>query len=358
MENINNCHTHVFSNRAVPVHFLPFGLIRLLAKRKVSRWLGRFLNNINPRSNSDIFDRFASFMNIGNYSSQSEIFDFLKGFYPENSKFVVLSMDMTFMGAGRVPQDFAEQLDELAEIKKGHPDRIFPFICVDPRRPGIFDLVREYIEVKGFHGIKLYPPLGYYPFDERLNPIFEYVEQNEIPIISHCSPPVVYFRGKITEDLYVHPKTGERFETWNKQRFACHLTDPRNYEYVLNDFPNLKVCLAHFGGGKEWDKYLSTPWDLSMEKCWYSVIMELIKKYPNVYADVSYTAHDVDLHALLKVILLDAQIRTRVLFGSDFYMVELDRPERPFSVNLRAYLGEDNFRQIAEVNPADFLRHK
>lgn len=106
IETIFNCHTHVFTNKIVPAHFLPFGLIRFLSKRRISRWLGRLLNRINPRSTNDIFDRFASFMNIGNKESQLEIFEFLKGFYPENTKFFVLSMDMEFMEAGKVCQDF------------------------------------------------------------------------------------------------------------------------------------------------------------------------------------------------------------------------------------------------------------
>ena len=113
-----------------------------------------------------------------------------------------------------------------------------------------------------------------------------------------------------------------------------------------------------FGGGSEWEKYLRTPWDESMEKCWFSVILDLIKVYSNVYADISYTMHNVNLYPLLKAILKDEIVRSKVLFGSDFYMTELDTPERSFSVNLRAYLGEEDYQQIAEKNPQVFLKHK
>ncbi|GAG71552.1 unnamed protein product [marine sediment metagenome] len=102
MKTIYNCHTHIFTNKAVPSKFLPLGLVRFLGKRRVSRWLGRLLNRLNPRSSNDVFDRAASFMNIGNYESQLEIFKLLKGFYPEETKFVVLSMDMTYMEAKRI----------------------------------------------------------------------------------------------------------------------------------------------------------------------------------------------------------------------------------------------------------------
>jgi len=356
MKAIYNCHTHVFTNKIVPHNFLPFGLVRFLSKRRMSRWLGRLLNRINPKSTNDIFDRAASFMNIGNKKTQLDIFNLLKKYYPEGTKFVLLSMDMEFMKAGKVTQDFIEQLNELCDIKKKYPDQIFPFICADPRRPNITDLVKKYIEKHDFQGIKLYPPLGYYPFDEGLYPIFRYAEANKIPIISHCSPPVVYYRGKIKKEKLIHPKTGKKLERKNKQEFANYFTEPENYKYLLEDFPSLKICLAHFGSGNEWKKYLRTPWDKGMEECWFSVILDLIKDNSNVYADISYTMQDVNLHPLLKVILQDRKIRSRVLFGSDFYMLELTTPERSFSVNLRAYLGEKDYQQIAEINPQIFLK--
>lgn len=200
--------------------------------------------------------------------------------------------------------------------------------------------------------------MGYYPFDEELYPVFEYAEANKIPIISHCSPPVVYYRGKITKEMLVHPKTEKKLERKNKQEFANYFTEPENYKYLLEDFPKLKICLAHFGGASEWEKYLATSWDKSMEKCWFSVILDLIKKYSYVYTDVSYTMHDISLYPLLRIILQDQKIRSRVLYGSDFYMAELIISERSFSINLRAYLSEIDYQQITEINPNMFLKHK
>jgi len=358
METIYNCHTHIFTNKIVPSKFLPLGLVRFLSNHRISRKLGRFLNKLNPKSNDDIFDRSASFVNIGNFKSQLEIFKFLKGFYPENSKFIILSMDMEYMRAGKVHQPFVQQLDELSNIKKKYPDQIFPFIAVDPRRPNITNVVKEYIEKHNFQGIKLYPPLGYYPFDERLYQVYEYAQNNKIPIISHCSPGIIHYRGKITKKMLVHPITEEKLIYKNKQQFAEHFTHPNNYEILLKDFPDLKICLAHFGGPIEWDKYLNTSWDKNMEISWFSVIIDLIKNNPNVYADISYTMHDVDLHPLLKVILQDQQVRTKVLYGSDFYMLEMFKSERSFSINLRAYLCEKDYQQISEINAKIFLSHK
>lgn len=355
MGSIINCHTHIFTFESVPKNFLPFGIVRLLSQYRIGRSIGRFLNRLNPKSNNDLFDRFATFINVGNKKSQLEIFNLLRMFYPENSKFIVLSMDMEYMGAGKVPMKFEAQLDELSHLKKAYPDTIYPFICVDPRRPNVSDLVKIYVENHNFGGIKLYPPLGYYPFDRRLYPIYEYALSHDIPIISHCSPPAVFYRGKIES---IHPITGESLPQKNRQLFVDRLTHPDNYEHVLKDFPDLKICLAHFGGGCEWEKYLQTPWEKGMEKCWFSTILDLIKNHDNVYADVSYTLHDIRLLPLLKVILQDQKLRSRILYGSDFYMTELGLSERSFGINLRAYLDELEYWQISSVNPQVFLHTK
>lgn len=351
-----NCHTHIFTAKQVPKHFLPFGLIRWLSKSQNARSVARFLSGILGTSD-DIFDRWAAFIAIGGgFKNQLEIFEFLRGFYPDDTRFIVLSMDMEYMAAGEVPIKFEQQLDELSEIEQKYGDLIFPFICVDPRRKNIKELVVTYIEKHHFSGIKLYPPLGYYPFDERLEPIYEYAQEKNIPIMTHCSRGGVYYRGKITDEMLVHPKTKQKLERKGNKDFTDNYSDPNNYKYVLEKYPKLKICLAHFGGEAEWKKHLATSWDPEKQKqSWFSIIVELIKKYDNVYTDISYTMQDVALIPLLKVILQEKPVREKVLYGTDFYMVELDRSEKEFSINLRAHLGEPDFQQIAVTNPQKFL---
>ena len=45
----------------------------------------------------------------------------------------------------------------------------------------------------------------------------------------------------------------------------------------------------------------------------------------------------------------------KCLFGSDWYMVETKSEERRFGIDLRAFLGEDTFNQIANINPKIFM---
>ncbi|MFQ6112945.1 MAG: amidohydrolase family protein [bacterium] len=318
-----------------------------------------FLTKWNKSLNTLIY-RFYVFLNIGSKNSQAEIFKHLQGFYPIDTRFVVLSMDMEFMNAGKVEQKFTEQLDELAAIKTEKKELIHPFIFVHPKRKNIFALVRKYIEDHHFAGIKLYPPLGYYPFDERLDEIYEYAEKKQIPIISHCSRTGVFDKSPITKEMRTHPKTGERNNSCFKSAFTDIYTDPENYEYVLEKYPGLKICLAHFGGGSEWEKYLKGSFDHRLaDDNWFSLIKNMIEKYENVYADISYTMHNDKFLPLLKLILQDSEkVRSRILYGSDFYMVELELSERQFSIYLRTYLGEEYYKIISEKNPNTFLKSK
>jgi len=86
-------------------------------------------------------------------------------------------------------------------------------------------------------------------------------------------------------------------------------------------------------------------------------------EYPNLYTDISYTVFTpkvqglyVDLVDYLKVLLTNERVRQRVLFGSDYYMVERESiSEKEVSLLLRSRLGEDLYKQIAYTNPRAFL---
>ena len=102
----------------VPDHFLPFGLVRLLMIYHLTRPLARLLNILNPFSDKDTFDRYARFIKQGDQASQEDILKGLMKYYPGDTKFVVLSVDMDYMEAGRAPLGFEEQIKELAALKK------------------------------------------------------------------------------------------------------------------------------------------------------------------------------------------------------------------------------------------------
>ncbi len=352
-----NTHIHTFMNGDVPDKFLPLGLVRLLASNTGTKVIAKLLNYLNPFSTKDIFNRYVNFLTTSKLGSQKAIFEQCQKFYPDDTRFVVLPMDMAFMGAGKVARNYSEQLDELTDFAKQN-SALIPFMHIDPRRPGIFELFKSYVEEKGVRGVKLYPPLGYFPQDELLYPIYEYCEKNNLPVIAHCSPfNIVHYRGKRKELETLLTKSNIPIDTKGKSKkeLCSYFTHPLNYAPVLKDFPGLKICVAHFGSSYYWKEFLDNP---SADDNWLKIITEMIGKHENFYTDISFTLSNRDFFPLLKVLMYNNKINRKILFGSDYYMVETKTDERRFGIDLRAYLGEEFFSLISEANPKVFLGFK
>ncbi|MBL0071711.1 MAG: amidohydrolase family protein [Bacteroidetes bacterium] len=89
--------------------------------------------------------------------------------------------------------------------------------------------------------------------------------------------------------------------------------DPDNYEDILVKFPKLKICFAHMGFDSA--KKLNN-------LTWFTRILALMKMYPNVYMDVSYTASYENFCPwfIAQYNAWSPDIQDRVIFGTDFYM--------------------------------------
>ncbi len=357
---ITNCHVHIFTLEHVPSDFLPPILQRLLGYSSVRIPLIWFLRNIFPFTDRDILDRYMQFLEVAASKKQCDVLKRIREFYPKNTRFVILPMDMAFMSPnGKIKKDLESQLQELTELYRTFPNMVIPFVPVDPRRSNVFDLVKRYVEDHDYKGIKIYPRLGFYPNDPALLPIYEYAQANDLPIMSHCSRGGVYTR-KITDKMLDHPWRG-RLTRNQPREFSHYFTEPKNFQGILSAFPELKVCLAHFGGNIEWDNYFNTGWDPEdpdeENKSWLSEIIDMINNHENLYTDISYTLFsDEKYFPLLKVWLSNPAIRQKVLFGSDYYMIEQEKKtEREMSIRIRAAINEENYRQICEINPKAFL---
>lgn len=279
------------------------------------------------------FKRYFNIMRFVNYSTQKRIFDKLIKMSNADSRFVVLPMDMEYMAAGKPKQAYLQQLEEINNVfvksLKNH-NKMIPFLFVDPRRINVingingkefFDweigeeevngeiikkvilkdcLVKKYLEKQGsnretgnFKGIKLYPALGYYPFDEVLLPLYYYCVDNNIPIVTHCVKGTIFWRGRIKKEWNKHPV----FERANfplstkahsNYQLQENFTHPLNYlvllesqflyrvikksenaklkklfdfdestKFVCNHLSKLTINIAHYGGVEEWEKYLN-----------------------------------------------------------------------------------------------------
>jgi predicted TIM-barrel fold metal-dependent hydrolase len=263
-------------------------------------------------------------------------------------------MDLSRMKAGNPVESYEQQAEELAGLLPGYGSRIYPFIFADARRPDLLNFVKSYID-RGFKGIKIYPSLGYFPFDARLDPVLKYAADNSIPVMTHCSPGGVITREKKRNLPQVHPITNERLRWKVKCKFVDHFTHPDNFRTVLERHPALKICFGHFGGYEEMEKYLLAGSRDEMHKTWFGMVKGLLSDFPNTYADISFTKIDMSLMPLINATIRSPKYRDRILFGTDFYMNKIEGNEMWFSISMRDALGENNFEQIAVKNPLRFL---
>ncbi|GGO40654.1 hypothetical protein GCM10008949_50420 [Deinococcus humi] len=256
---------------------------------------------------------------------------------------------MDYMEAGVASRDFLQQIQELAALKQTFGTLVRPFLGVDPRRPGLLALVQRAHQEQGFCGLKLYPALGFLPDDPVLYEVYAYAQEHELPVVSHCSKGGLMYQGKIPP----HPVTGQ---TMTRMEYANYLSHPKRFIPVLKEFSELRVCLAHFGGAGEWRAFLNQSRQIpNAQTSWLDVIADMMRIYPNLYTDLSYTISDVSLMPLAKVMVNTGELRDRILFGTDFFVVRAETTEREFSIRLRGYLGETDFWHIANHNPRKFL---
>lgn len=344
---IINCHIHTFTTANTP-HYFPHPVVAVFRYApflvSILNW---FVNLLPYERLSDMMARLEKFHRTGQRKSQRAIFREVLHYYPRNTRFVVLPMDMELIGHGPVDQDIRAQHDELAQLA-ADPDygsQVIPFTTVYPDRPGAFDEVRRCVEEHGFLGLKIYTKLGFAPDHKVLmDEVYPYCVEHDLPVMSHCSRGGVYHKG------------------WDQARQDA-VTRPQAYEDVLAAYPDLRLCLAHFGGDADWIALLDHGFDPddpnARDKNWVSVICQMIESgaYPNLYTDISYTIFKFNNHIpLLRLYLQNQKIRERVLFGSDFYMTRQEAlSEKAISIRLRDALGEDDFHQIADVNPRRWL---
>lgn len=81
-----------------------------------------------------------------------------------------------------------------------------------------------------------------------------------------------------------------------------------------------------------------------------------MKRFPNLYSDFSYTMYDHDISMKLKSLINDNEIiASRVLYGSDYYMIVREGHFRKLKVKFNSLMGDDIMKKIARENPKKFL---
>lgn len=391
---IHNIHAHIFTMSNAPKDFLSLYMPELVANavesitstkagEKVMEWL---LNNLGGKAGK----KYASFLHVGKRSGQMDVFKDLLEQYPDSAmKITALTLYMEKLGAGQSLSGYEGQLEEIIEVKKRYPDRLNIFLGVDPRWKAtgqqILDQVRTYFDTRlpidatrpavcPFQGLKLYPSTGFYAFDERLMPTFEWAAKNGVPLMTHCS----YLGGIFNNDRdYLNanlaawnpyakshhpaPKQGHKLKgnilkrlintqkEENNLNYSSYFLEPFSYREMLQYFKDkgtpLKICFAHFGGSDHMKLQNGHPsgvnpnagdyYGVHYSMNWTQQIQALMLQFDSVYTDISYSLTDHKTHPFIFGELAKPY-KDRILFGTDFFMTERVAKEKDTYAHFKA----------------------
>lgn len=161
----------------------------------------------------------------------------------------------------------------------------------------------------GIHGVKIHPEFQHFPLDdERLFPMYEEMERQDMFLIAHMGDPRVNVSG------------------------------PARLTPIARAFPKLRCIAAHLGNWGDWDPAKILP----------------MAKLPNIYTDISSTFNYTPDHDTLYHILA-AYDPTHVFFGSDY---PIWCPKKELKRALELKLPREFLEDILFNNFANFYHYK
>lgn len=172
-----------------------------------------------------------------------------------------------------------EMMQHYSELQRKYEGRFHAIANVDPRRPGAVETYERAIKEWRLKGLKVYPPVGLYPYDEAYFPFYEKSLEFGVPV-------------------YIHTAMEPSFPL--RPRFAY----PLGVGDVQVRYPELTIILAHSGYPK-----------------WDEEAIEVARNHPDTYMELSnwnFTAKK-DPGRVVRLIskMRDQMGAHRILFGSD-----------------------------------------
>jgi predicted TIM-barrel fold metal-dependent hydrolase len=143
--------------------------------------------------------------------------------------------------------------DRVLKAVKEHPDRLIGNVYIDPRAEDACDTFDRYMN-EGFRCVKMFPPVGFMPDDERFFPLYEKIEAAGVPLLFHAGQ---------TNIKIISKEPGVRKATSSKYSY------PLNFDMIARLFPDMPIVLAHMG----YPHYIET--------------RSVAHANPNVYMDIS-----------------------------------------------------------------------
>ena len=200
--------------------------------------------------------------------------------------------------------------EEVAEVAAEHSDVLIPFASVDPARADAVARARRLIADQAVKGFKFHPNLqAFFPNDTSAYPLYEVIAEAGLPALFHSG----------------HSGIGTGVPGGGG--FRLKYSNPMCLDDVAADFPELQIVLAH----------PSFPWqDEAISVCLHK---------QNVWIDLSGWSPKYFPPQLVQY--ANTQLKTKVLFGSDFPLITPDRwladfAEAPFKDEVRPLILKDN----------------
>jgi len=242
--------------------------------------------------------------------------------------------------------DKLENNEEIIRIANKYPDRFIAFPTIHPTDEGNLELIQDYVR-RGAQGLKLYlghggstgkGPFHVMPLDDsRMDPIYEWCEKTQLPIIFHINLLKFY-------DEFIR---------------------------VMEAYPYLRVDVPHFG--------LLKNTQARLERFGW-----LLDRYPNMYTDFGFGWYEFHIMDFEKLAAWPKRFRTfmskyshKIMYSAD--MVLEPSKDVPYIRNtIRSYfqmlemhkfrffyrtkhimrglaLGDEALKTIYEKAPQNFL---
>lgn len=181
---------------------------------------------------------------------------------------IVMALDAPHVG-------YVSSNELVAQYVQEAPTRLFGFASVDPNRSDAEQRLRRAIHELGLKGLKLAPIYqNFSPGDSRVRPLYSIAQKAGIPILWHQGTSFV-------------------------RNGPLEYCNPALLDSVARAYPQLKMIIAHVGHP------------------WYAETVCVVRKHPNVYADVSALGCRPWQFYNILMCAVEYGVQDKLLFGTD-----------------------------------------
>jgi len=226
-------------------------------------------------------------------------------------KAVILPLDFGMIQRAKL--DVEEYNDWIFDWSARYPDKLVGFMGIDPQRGDeAIRLMRKYHAKFEPKGIKIYPPTGWYPYEERVAKFWKEADDMGLAVVTHSGG---------TPSILQEEKGR-----------------PVHFKPVLDKYPDLHLIIAHLGGMYRKDTY------------------SMAKDYPNLYTDCSALQGWLPSEPAVVIDRLKEALAMmgpdRVMFGSDFPLFDLSYPYEHWCRFMREenYADDDVKEKVLGLN--------